>query len=391
MQKFQRTPQKSYRLIHRNNMKRYICTTLFAAAATFAQFAQRASDTVSFVDFENREVGVYGNAEAKEDFKRNSTDGSWWYAMDKNNGENSKIVYDGEEHGNVLQLKYPKGCVGPSDNDTPACAAQIIQPLVKTADTMWSAYDIFFEDGFEFQLGGKLPGLCGGKCYTGNALPETGDGWSARIMWRKDGNAVQLIYFMGQSSEYGDDFKWDLNGTITQKQFTTGTWHRIVNKVSMNTITAPGNGDKNGRVQAWLDGEPVLDVDTLRLRDYDTVKVDKFYLSTFHGGSSTEWAPTHDCYIRYDNFTISTDSIAVSTKATTPTPDTTARDSSGTCEGENCGQGTERIWTQQQNRFMQWQYRAGITPARTAPAKMFRINGSRLGEKKANYEVKVGR
>lgn len=71
-------------------------------------------------------MGVYGNAEAKEDFKRNSTDDSWWYAMDKNNGDNSKIVYDGEEHG----------------------------------------------------------------------------------------NAVQLIYFMGQKSEYGDDFKWDLNGTI---------------------------------------------------------------------------------------------------------------------------------------------------------------------------------
>ncbi len=239
-----------------------------------AAFAQTASDTVSFVNFENREVGVYGNVQAKEDFKRNDYDKSWWYAMDKNNGENSKIVYDGEEHGNVLQLKYPKGCVGPNDNDTPACAAQIIQPLVKTADTMWSAYDIFFEDGFEFQLGGKLPGLCGGKCYTGNAMPEIGDGWSARIMWRKDGNAVQLIYFMGQESVYGDDFKWDLNGTIPQKQFTTGTWHRIVNKVSMNTIVSPGNGDKNGHVQTWFDGELVLDVDTLRLRDYDTVKVD---------------------------------------------------------------------------------------------------------------------
>ena len=359
-------------------MKRYICTTLFAAAVTFAQSAQGASDTVSFVDFENREVGVYGNAEAKEDFKRNDYDKSWWYAMDKNNGENSKIVYDGEEHGNVLQLKYPKGCVGPSGNESqnvPACAAQIIQPLVKTADTMWSAYDIFFEDGFEFQLGGKLPGLCGGKCYTGNALPETGDGWSARIMWRKDGNAVQLIYFMGQSSEYGDDFKWDLNGTITQKQFTTGTWHRIVNKVSMNTITAPGNGDKNGRVQAWLDGELALDVDTLRLRDYDTVKVDKFYLSTFHGGSSAEWAPTHDCFIRFDNFTISTDSIAVSTKATTPTPDTTARDSSGTCEGANCGQGTERIMQRAQNHTA------------ATPVKIYRIDGTLIGREETRPDA----
>ena len=322
------------------------CSASLAPAA----FAQTASDTVSFVNFENREVGVYGNAEAKEDFKRNDYDKSWWYAMDKNNGENSKVVYDGEEHGNVLQLKYPKGCVGPNDNDTPACAAQIIQPLVKTADTMWSAYDIFFEDGFEFQLGGKLPGLCGGKCYTGNAMPETGDGWSARIMWRKDGNAVQLIYFMGQESVYGDDFKWDLNGTIPQKKFTTGTWHRIVNKVTMNTISAPGNGDKNGRVQTWLDGELVLDVDTLRLRDYDTVKVDKFYLSTFHGGSSAEWAPTHDCFIRYDNFTVSTDSISVSAT----TPDTS---------------GTDRIGDRLQNR------------ATIAPVESYRIDGTFIGRK----------
>ncbi len=346
--------------------------TTFVAALSNSAIAQTASDTVSFVNFENRSVGVYGNAEAKEDFKRNSTDGSWWYAMDKNNGENSKVVYDGEEHGNVLQLKYPKGCVGPNDNDTPACAAQIIQPLVKTADTMWSAYDIFFEDGFEFQLGGKLPGLCGGKCYTGNAMPQTGDGWSARIMWRKDGNAVQLIYFMGQESVYGDDFKWDLNGTIPQKQFTTGTWHRIVNKVSMNTIASPGNGDKNGRVQTWLDGELVLDVDTLRLRDYDTVKVDKFYLSTFHGGSSTEWAPTHDCFIRYDNFTISTDSIAISKNAAVPDTATTARDTSGTCEGANCGSntpGTDRIMPRAQNR------------ATVAPVETYRIDGTFVGRK----------
>ena len=360
--------------------------TTFVAALSNSAFAQTA-DTVSFVNFENRSVGVYGNAEAKEDFKRNSTDGSWWYAMDKNNGENSKVVYDGEEHGNVLQLKYPKGCVGPNDNDTPACAGQIIQPLVKTADTMWSAYDIFFEDGFEFQLGGKLPGLCGGKCYTGNAMPQTGDGWSARIMWRKDGNAVQLIYFMGQESVYGDDFKWDLNGTIPQKQFTTGTWHRIVNKVSMNTIASPGNGDKNGRVQTWLDGELVLDVDTLRLRDYDTVKVDKFYLSTFHGGSSAEWAPTHDCFIRYDNFTVSTDSIAISENAAVPDTATTARDTSGTCEGANCGSntpGTDRIMPRAQNR------------ATVAPIETYRIDGTFVGRKNtlpdaATHQLKNGK
>ena len=83
------------------------CSASLAPSA----FAQTASDTVSFVNFENREVGVYGNAEAKEDFKRNDYDKSWWYAMDKNNGENSRVVYDGEEHGNVLQLKIGRAHV----------------------------------------------------------------------------------------------------------------------------------------------------------------------------------------------------------------------------------------------------------------------------------------
>jgi len=343
-------------------MNKYAFFLLFVSAA----FAQTA-DTVSFVNFENREVGVYGNAEAKEDFKRNTTDKSWWYAMDKNNGENSKIVYDGEAHGNVLQLKYPKGCLGPNGNESlgaPACAGQIIQPLERTADTMWSAYDIFFEDGFEFNLGGKLPGLCGGECYTGNAMPATGDGWSARIMWRKGGNAVQLIYFMGQHSEYGDDFKWDLGGKNPQAQFTIGKWHRIVNKVSMNTVSAPGKGDKNGRVQAWLDGELVLDVDTLRLRDYDTLHVDKFYLSTFHGGSSADWSPTHDCYIRYDNFTVSTDSIAV--MAGNP--------GSENCTGANCGE-SSRILMIRKPR------------AEVNPVQWYRVDGSKVGAKKAHYEV----
>ena len=94
---------------------------LFLFFGASVAFAQNVSDTVSFVNFENREVGVYGNAEAKEDFKRNTTDKSWWYAMDKNGGQNSKIVYDGEEHGNVYVLSsFPlPGSICDSRRKTP--------------------------------------------------------------------------------------------------------------------------------------------------------------------------------------------------------------------------------------------------------------------------------
>lgn len=270
-------------------------------------------EVVFSTDFENRTEGQYTNDMAKVDFPY-QTGVSNWYALELNNGENAKIVRDGDEHGMVLQLKYPKGCVGPNDlldEGTPACAGQIKQPLKVKAEEMWAAYDIQFEPGFEFVKGGKLPGLCGGKCYTGGNRPSVGDGWSARLMWRTEGAVVQYLYFVDQTSTYGDDAKWDLGGTIEQKRFVPGTWHRVVTHVVMNSVTTEGKGDKNGVVQSWFDGELALDLDTLRLRDSSDQKIDEFYLSTFHGGNDKTWAPSSDVFVRYDNFVVSTDSISV--------------------------------------------------------------------------------
>ena len=117
-------------------------------------------------------------------------------------------------------------------------------------------------------------------------------------------------------------------------------------------------------MQAWLDGELALDVDTLRLRDYDTLHVDKFYLSTFHGGSTADWSPTHDCYIRFDNFTVSTDSIAV----------TAGNPGSENCTSANCGE-SSRILMIRKPR------------AEVNPVQWYRVDGSKVGAKKAHYEV----
>lgn len=278
-----------------------------ALACTSASFA----DEVFSADFENRTPGPYTNAMALQDFPKKAGASSW-YAMEQNGGQNAKIVQDDETHGMVLQLKYPKGCVGPNDEgERPACAGQIKQPLDVSAEEMWVAYDIQFEPGFEFVKGGKLPGLCGGKCYTGGNRPSVGDGWSARIMWRTEGAVVQYLYFVDQGSTYGDDAKWNLGETTEQKHFVPGTWHHVVTRVVMNSVSTEGTGDKNGIVQSWFDGELSLDLDTLRLRDFQDQKIDEFYLSTFHGGNDDTWAPTNDVFVRYDNFVVSTDSIPV--------------------------------------------------------------------------------
>lgn len=286
-------------------MNRFIFILLIFCSISFSQI-------ISNVDFENRTEGVYTNDQAKEDFVKKAGASSW-YALDKNNGENSRIVYDSLKQGMVLQFKYPAGCVGPNDKETSkACAGQIKQPLTTSAEEMWLSYDILFEKGFEFVLGGKLPGLCGGECYTGGERPSTGDGWSARVMWRKDGKVVQYLYFVEQASTYGDDALWNMNGNIPQKQFIPGTWHKLVTRVKLNTVNTEGKGEKNGIIQSWFDGELALNIDTLRLRDFADQKIDIFYLSTFHGGSTTEWSPQNDVFVRFDNFIVSLDSIPVS-------------------------------------------------------------------------------
>jgi len=256
-------------------------------------------NTPFVVDFENRQIGPYTTMMAKQDFPPDlSGYDYWYYGMDQGRAE---IV---EDNGNkALRVKYPANCVGP--HDTPqGCGIQIRWKLPETADTMWLSYRIKFEQDFEFVQGGKLPGLCGGKCYTGGMVPPQGDGWSARIMWRADGAIVQYMYFTEQSGIYGDDMKWDLDGT--QRKFMPGIWHTVTTQIILNTI--PGNsikGKKNGIVRSWLDQQLVLEVDTLRLTDFKNQPIDVFYFSTFHGGNDSSWAPGIDCYIRYDDFLIS--------------------------------------------------------------------------------------
>ncbi len=281
---------------------RIACGIVFSIATLHA--------AVLTVNFDLQNEGVYTETLAYTDFPTQDNQAFWsdsWYELNYGRGS---IVVDEVTHSKVLRVKYPAGCVGP--NDASGCGIQIKYPLADSAETMWLSYQLFFEDGFDFVKGGKLPGLCGGKCYTGGNIPATGDGWSARIMWRTGGAIVQYLYFVDQTATYGDDAKWNLKGAIAQKIFVPGIWHTVVTKVVLNSVSAEGAGSKDGKIKSWFDGDLALDLDTLRLRDFGAQRIDKFYFSTFHGGSDASWAPTVDSYVRYDNIVASKDSIPVS-------------------------------------------------------------------------------
>jgi hypothetical protein len=159
-------------------------------------------------------------------------------------------------------------------------------------------YRLKFASDFDFVLGGKLPGLCGAACNTGGKRPTGDDGWSARFMWIASGRAVAYVYHAAQRGTYGDSIqlKWP-DGTDVY--FDRNQWYTIQERVTMNTP-----GIANGRLEVWLNGSKVLDRSDFLWRNTSSIKVNAFYISTFFGGSGSEWAPKKDEYLWLDNFII---------------------------------------------------------------------------------------
>ena len=173
-------------------------------------------------------------------------------------------------------------------------------------------YRVKFGAGFDFVRGGKLPGLAGGTAPTGNTTADGFNGWTGRLMWRTDyegepgavpqplANVVTYLKhsrsgFDG-SGRNEDNIYW-LGSDGERIEITSGVWYRIVQTVKMND-----RGRANGQAKTWLDGVKTSDVRGLKFRKTDDFGVDLFYFSTFFGGGNSDWAPSKDEVIYFDDF-----------------------------------------------------------------------------------------
>jgi len=216
-----------------------------------------------------------------------------------------RIVNTGGRNGKAMQVTYPAGRYGAAGSGAFLSDVQFGMGLPKTYEELYVAYDIRFAAGFDFVRGGKLPGLCGSDvsqapntgCNTGGGYPTGYDGWSARGMWRENGELENYVYHASQRNFYGDDEFWNVRAT-------PGVWHRVEHRVVLNT---PGR--KNGILEAWFDGRKVLSLNNFEYRKTNTIGINLFYFSTFFGGNDISWAPTTDQTMNFDNFVMSTDKI----------------------------------------------------------------------------------
>ena len=83
--------------------------------------------------------------------------------------------------------------------------------------------------------------------------------------------------------------------------FVPGKWQTIEHRIVMNTP-----GQRDGILQAWVDGALVLDENQFYYRAPGaTFAIDALYFSTFFGGSDSTWAPATDQTVDYDDFIVS--------------------------------------------------------------------------------------
>ncbi len=229
-------------------------------------------------DFGRFKPGVYADEQFSEYWKN----ADWAHLYGK------LAVVEDDGQGKVLRIAYPEGGVGPEQT-----GSQFVLKL-PPADEYELSYKVLFEEGFDFRLGGKLPGLTsGGEKYTGGHHPTKGEGWSARFMWREGGTAELYLYYVDNQSEWGDQHPF--KGVILQ----TGKWYEFRQRIKLN---APDG--KDGRIQAWINGKQVLDLKKIRLRIGKQGDIDSFYFSTFHGGNMPDWAPTINSFARFDDIQI---------------------------------------------------------------------------------------
>jgi len=155
------------------------------------------------------------------------------------------------------------------------------------------SYQLRFSDNFDFCKGGKLPGLFGGRRWSGGNIPNGTDGFSTRYMWRTGGQGELYLYIPGLVDS-------GLSVSAPGWTFERGRWHTLEQRVDMNTPNL-----QDGRVRVWLDKKLLLERDDIRFRTTQHLGIEGIAFSTFFGGGDPSWASRVDAHIDFCQINIS--------------------------------------------------------------------------------------
>lgn len=199
------------------------------------------------------------------------------------------------EASSALRVNFKPGEIGPERG-----GAGWRWPM-GTHDEAELRYTVRFSPNFEFVKGGKLPGLCGGPDnVSGGRRANGANGFSARLMWRRDGRGEAYIYHKNQPEDYGHSFPFP-----SDFRFPTDQPVQVRLAVTMNQ---PGKRDGTLRIWITTPGQSerlMVEQQDMEWRSVDSFGVDGLYFETFHGGSDKTWSPQKPCWAEFSGFEVS--------------------------------------------------------------------------------------
>ena len=211
--------------------------------------------------------------------------------------ENLEIIAESQERfETILRVHYPAGSASPSvsrQDGIPLGGAQFYADLSLPPYTeLRLSYYIRFSENFDFVKGGKLPGLFGGEGASGGTIPDGTDGFSTRLMWRRNGDG-EVYAYLPTSEKHGTSIErgaW---------RFEPGVWYHIEQEVRLNH---PSRAD--GQIRLWINEDLVIDKEDLLFRTAETLQIDGLFFSTFFGGGDASWATPRDVYADFADLSV---------------------------------------------------------------------------------------
>lgn len=212
----------------------------------------------------------------------------------------TKLNLPQADDSGVTTVKYEAKKIGPGGTNRD----QVYIPIKPPKDDVKLSYEVFFPKDFDFNRGGKLPGIASAKAVSGGN--KASNDYSVRLMWRRNGQGEAYVYVPPRIQKreyakactesnpvYGDSVG---RGSFS---FERGEWNKVTIRTKLND-----EGKSNGILQVFHNGKKEIDVNCVTFRSNDKTKTCFFMFSTFFGGSTSEWAPDKDQTAKFRNFVI---------------------------------------------------------------------------------------
>jgi hypothetical protein len=256
-----------------------ICLSSCFCISSFAQIDINDLNIVFQQDFNDDQLGDYTGYDLNND---------WNHPQGTQRQDLVDILTDGDKHGKYMRGYFPVGKIGAVESGWTWNTA------LAGYTELYFSYDLRFKSGFIWVLGGKIPGITGGKVYAGSQ-PAYNDGFSVRGMWAPDGTLVYYLYHQDRQSIYGEPILWpDFN-------FVAGQWYNITFRVVLNSVQN-NVGFHDGILEGFINGKLIFQRTNINFRNFENIKIDNISNCSFFGGAETAFNPKRDEWLDLDNF-----------------------------------------------------------------------------------------